>query len=443
MVSDDDEIIMESVNKVNRQGDRIPNIAIVYKAQDHVKLDGHDWQHIQWISRITSCYKIDYLNLYRKFGRDDFLKYLDDYIEENNINILLFLTTYWLEFDIEMLKHLRKRVFIVYWMFDDETIFDTFTKYYGQLADLVVTGDYYSAMKYTQMGIDSIWYITPWDISKYRVLDIEKSIDVSAVGRMDKDNRKELLEYLSKNGISVELYGDGTERGFIGFDEMIRVFNCSKININTTGITTILLTELEPAVHKIRQNKGRIGEIALTKSFCLSEYAPGIEKIFELGKEIEVFHDKEELLQKAKYYLAHEDEREEIAKKGYERALKEFDKDIVIPRVLRNIYNKYEKVDWNKRQKEKIEVYFNDAFKKIYSNFRFQHILHFAMKGRFDLVKQELKIFLVYRKFDVKIFLYYVPGIKSLINPYSLVVKIKHYLMSKIKLFLRKFKSYD
>ncbi len=411
-----------------------PNIAIVYKSQDFSE-NSYDHFLFQELNKITGCDNIDYPNIYRELGRDGFLKYLDDYVEANSINILLFLTTYWLEFDVEILKHLRKKVYIVYWMLDDETLYDTFTKYYGQLADLVVTPDYYATFKYAQMGIDSIWYFPSYNVNKYKVLNLKKSIDVSMIGRMDKDNRKELADYLSNNGIEIETYGAGTKHGFIKFEDMIKVFNSSKINISTSGIVTDLLTELEPAVHKIKQNKGRVIEIALTKSFALSEYGPGIEQIFELGKEIEVFHDKEELLQKVKYYLAHEDEREEVAKKGYERALKDYDKDIAIPMVVRNIYKKYEKVDWNKRQNEEVEVYFNDAFKKIYSNFRFKHIFYFVKRKRFDLVKQELKIFLVYRKFDIRIFLYYVPWIKSWLNPHSLV--------QKIKTFTRKLKTYD
>ena len=405
-----------------------PNIAIVYKSQDFLHKEGGGYDHFQFqeLNKITNCSNIDYLNIYRKLGRDGFLKYLDDYIEANSIHILLFLTTYWLEFDVEILKQLRKKVYIVYWMFDDETLFDTFTKYYAQLADLVVTTDYYATFKYAQMGIDSICFFTSHDINRYKPLNLERSIDVSMVGRMDKDSRKELLEYLSDNGIRVETYGLGTKRGFIDFDEMIRVLNSSKININTTGILTDLLTELEPAVHRISQNKGRIAEIALTKSFVLSEYAPGIEKIFELGKEIEVFHDKEELLQKVKYYLAHEDEREEVAQKGYERALRDYDNDIALPRVVRDIYNKYERVDWNKRQKEQVEVYFNDPFQKIYSNFRFRHMVYFLRHKRFNYAMQELRTFLVYKRFDLEIFLYFaMPEIRRTLAYHGLL-KLRH-----------------
>jgi len=407
-------------------GTKKPKIAIVYKSQDFVHGEGKGYDHFQFreLNKITNCSNIDYLNIYRKLGRNGFLRYLDDYIEVNSINILLFFPQYWLDFDVEILKHLRKKVYIVYLIHDDEVLYDTFTKYYGQLADLILTTDYYATFKYSQMGIDSIWYFPSYDTTKYKHLNLERNIEVSMIGRMDKDDTKELIEYLSNNNITVETYGLGTERGFIDFEAMIKVFNSTKINLNTTGIAPNTLMELEPAIHKIKQNKGRITEIALTKSFVLSEYAPGIEKIFELGKEIEVFKDKEELLQKVKYYLAHEDEREEIAKRGYERALRDYNSEIVFPRIIREIYEKYERVDWSKRQKEQIKVYFNDTFQKIYSNYRFGHMVFFLRHKRFNHAKQELKTFLVYKKFDLKLFLYFaVPEIRRTLT-YRALLKL-------------------
>jgi len=409
-------------------------IGIIYKSQDFRSNNQHDYLHFKWINEFANCRNIDYLNIYKKLGRIGFVKYIDDYIKTNNISILIFLTTYWLEFDVEILKILRKKVYIVYWIFDDVTLYETFTKYYGQLADYVVTEDYCTTFKYKQMGVSSICSFAIWDIGEYKALNIKKDIDVSLIGRMDKDNRIELSEYLSRNCIRIETYGQGSKHGFIDFNYMIRVFNRSKINLNTSGIVTDLLTELEPAVHKMKQKKGRIAEIALTKSFVLSEYVPGLENFFKLGEEIEVFNDKEELLQKIKYYLANENKREEIAKKGYERALQECDKEKAIPKILKDIYEKYERTDWSKRQKEKTIVYFNNSFKKIYSNFRFQYVTYFLKQKKFNFAIQELKIFHIYKKFNHDIFLYYVHPLKEM---RSLIAAYFPFLKKIKKIFLR------
>ena len=45
--------------------------------------------------------------------------------------------------------------------------------------------------------------------------------------------------------------------------------------------------------------------------------------MFKEGGEAEYFHDKEEMMDKIRYYLTHDDEREKIAKAGYERLLRD------------------------------------------------------------------------------------------------------------------------
>lgn len=46
-------------------------------------------------------------------------------------------------------------------------------------------------------------------------------------------------------------------------------------------------------------------------------------RFFQEGVEAAYFDDVEELREKIEYYLAHEDEREAIAKAGYEKVTKE------------------------------------------------------------------------------------------------------------------------
>ena len=55
--------------------------------------------------------------------------------------------------------------------------------------------------------------------------------------------------------------------------------------------------------------------------FYLSLYRQGIEEFFELGREIEVFHNEDEMVAKVRYYMAKEEEREQIARAGQRRTL--------------------------------------------------------------------------------------------------------------------------
>ena len=47
-------------------------------------------------------------------------------------------------------------------------------------------------------------------------------------------------------------------------------------------------------------------------------------KVFEVGKEVETYRDTDELIQKIRYYVEHDDERKKIALGGYRRTIKEY-----------------------------------------------------------------------------------------------------------------------
>ncbi|MGB5219284.1 MAG: glycosyltransferase [Smithella sp.] len=55
--------------------------------------------------------------------------------------------------------------------------------------------------------------------------------------------------------------------------------------------------------------------------FYLGRKTPGIEAVFEIGKEVEVFESDDELLEKIKFYLQNETQREQIALAGQKKVL--------------------------------------------------------------------------------------------------------------------------
>lgn len=67
----------------------------------------------------------------------------------------------------------------------------------------------------------------------------------------------------------------------------------------------------------------RIIEATGSGVFLLTEHFDNIGQFFEIGKEIETFTDRKELLEKLSYYVEHPREREEIAARGQERCLRD------------------------------------------------------------------------------------------------------------------------
>lgn len=66
----------------------------------------------------------------------------------------------------------------------------------------------------------------------------------------------------------------------------------------------------------------RVWDVMGSGGFLLSNYQEEIEDYFTIGEDIEVFSSEEELVDKAGYYLEHDEIREKIARNGYEKVRK-------------------------------------------------------------------------------------------------------------------------
>lgn len=78
----------------------------------------------------------------------------------------------------------------------------------------------------------------------------------------------------------------------------------------------------------------RIMDIMGAGGFVLTNYCEETAELFEEDKEIVMFRTPEELIQKVDYYLEHEEEREQIARVGHERAMNDYTYEKKIKKLL-------------------------------------------------------------------------------------------------------------
>lgn len=84
----------------------------------------------------------------------------------------------------------------------------------------------------------------------------------------------------------------------------------------------------------------RTFEITGCGAFLLTDKAYGIEKMFNVGKELVTYASEGDLIEMAKYYLDSRKEREEIANRAQERSYREHSYEVRV-RMLLDITGRY------------------------------------------------------------------------------------------------------
>ena len=142
-----------------------------------------------------------------------------------------------------------------------------------------------------------------------------------------------ILNYLSQY-YKVDFYTNSTSKflnnvnlhtGVDYYTVMNKIFYLSKINLNIT------LPSIESGIPQ------RVLDIMGSGGFVLTNYQPEIEEVFEIGKDIEVFHTLEELYEKCSYYLTHEKERLTIAMNGYIKIRNNFSYNRLLKKIISTV----------------------------------------------------------------------------------------------------------
>jgi len=248
------------------------------------------------------------------------------------------------------------------WFCDDHWRFDIFSRHVAPCFHWVATTDALSAERYRRLGHPGV-IKTQWACNHFRYQPVSglPTHDVSFVGQAHSSRRKS-IDYVSARGVHVDCWGRGWSNGRVSHGRMLEIFSRSKVNLNFTESSisfgwkpvakivlkrradnTILLNSLREIRDTVStmlrrqrpQIKGRNFEIPGTGGFLLTGNAEQLEEYYASGKEIEVFRDLDELVDKARFYLTHEEERERIRRAGYERTLREHTYEHRINEILR------------------------------------------------------------------------------------------------------------
>lgn len=232
--------------------------------------------------------------------------------------------------------------------------------------DWCLVPESYRIEDYRALGANPVYFQEAANPDVYHPYELERDVDVSFVGAC-YGNRPHHIKALVDAGIQVRAYGPGWRDPAIvrqvhsmgdvlkvvsspkswkrlaarlyrriaapsrvmpvlprevcgpmlSDEEMVRMYSRSKISL---GFATVDAKSVDKPIKQIRL---RDFEAPMSGAFYLVEHQREIEDFFRVGVEIETFSDERELVEKCRYYLAHEDERERIREAGYRRALRD------------------------------------------------------------------------------------------------------------------------
>jgi len=81
----------------------------------------------------------------------------------------------------------------------------------------------------------------------------------------------------------------------------------------------------------------RVMEVMGTGSFLLTEDIPTIHELFTDGVNLVTYKNMDDAIEKAKYYIEHNEEREKIAKAGYDEVISKHTYDNRVEEVIKKV----------------------------------------------------------------------------------------------------------
>lgn len=192
--------------------------------------------------------------------------------------------------------------------------------------DLILTSFPHFVQRFKDIGIDSEYFKIGFEETVLTKLKkVPRQHDAVFVGGFSRHHNKvmETFEYIAEN-TSIDFWGYGAGKlpetspirekhhGDAWGIDMYNIFYNSKISVNR---------HIDAAENNA--NNMRLYESTGVGALLITDHKDNIGEFFKVGEEIVTYRTKEELLEKINYYLAHDGERERIAKAGQQRTLRD------------------------------------------------------------------------------------------------------------------------
>lgn len=233
--------------------------------------------------------------------------------------------------DMEEVRYVKRMgVITVFWGGDEETWFHYYIRISPEF-DLWCCYSTATLHAHQQAGARAIYFPYAVDPALFFPVRLKREeegafgADIAFVG-CHYPEREAIFRHLS-NLYKVKAFYTGKECGrvpvgHIDFERLRKIYAGAKI-------------VLDPFSTCDRQRFGLLGlgrsygvpcrsfEVPACRAFGLQPFREDLPLLYEIGKEVDVFRDEEEMMDKISFYLKNPQKREELAKKAYFRTLRD------------------------------------------------------------------------------------------------------------------------
>ena len=233
--------------------------------------------------------------------------------------------------DMEEVRYIKRRgVITVFWGGDEEDWFHYYIRISPEF-DLWCCYSTATLYAHQQAGARAIYFPYAADPALFFPVRLKREekgafdADIAFVG-CHYPEREAIFRHLS-NWYKVKAHYTGRESEEvpveqIDFERLRKIYAGAKIVLDPFGTCD-------------RQRSGLLGskrsygvpcrtfEVPACRAFGLQPFREDLPLLYDIGKEVDVFHDEEEMMDKISFYMKNPQKREDLAKKAYFRTLRE------------------------------------------------------------------------------------------------------------------------
>jgi spore maturation protein CgeB len=210
----------------------------------------------------------------------------------------------------------RSGALTVNWAADDSWRYESFSRHLVRHLDLMVTTYRNALAKYARDGNQNV-VLSQWAAAAGPPpLPSDRcAIDISFVGTAH-GTRRSVIEKLRRAGLEVMCFGSGWPDGPVPRERLEWIVRNSRISLNFANTPH---SSRVRAFEQVPQLKARTFEVPGYGGFLLTQNVRDLDRYFQLDAEIATFDTLDDLIKKARFYLAEPRERDRVARAGHMR----------------------------------------------------------------------------------------------------------------------------